>query len=135
MLALIKQLLRFGIIGGASTFINCIVFVWLVDYLKLQPLAGNLLAFLAAFLISYFGHSSWTFKHKHHNKEKLLKFFMTSMLGLAINSGFVWVLMHMLSQSAYVAILPMIFITPLLIFYINKTWVFNKAVLETPDDI
>lgn len=135
MLALVKQLFRFGIIGGLATLVNCVVFVLLVDSLKLQPLAGNFLAFLSAFLISYFGHSWWTFKNKHHNKERLIKFFMTSMIGLAINSGFVWVLMHYLAQSAYIATLPMIFITPLLIFYINKTWVFNEIVLEAHHDI
>lgn len=127
---LIKQLCRFGLVGGMATIINCTVFVLLADTLKLQPLSANFLAFLSAFLISYFGHSWWTFKHNHHTKEKLAKFLTTSLMGLALNSGFVWVLMHCLYQSAYVAVLPMVFITPLLIFFINKSWVFNEASLK-----
>lgn len=127
MIELTKQLFRFGIIGGLATIINCIIFVLLVDFLKLQPLAGNFLAFSSAFLISYLGHSSWTFKNKQHNKERLIKFLITALIGLAVNSSFVWILMHYFNQSAYIAVLPMVFITPILVFYINKTWVFNKT--------
>ena len=123
---LMRQLFRFGIVGGLATLLNSVVFVILVDRLHIQPLLGNLLAFLSAFFVSYFGHSWWTFKNTKHSHEKLAKFLTTSLIGLAINSGFVWVLMHHLHQTAYVATLPMIFITPLLIFFINKFWVFQE---------
>lgn len=123
---LITQLFRFGIVGSLATLLNSVVFVTLVNSLKFQPLLGNLLAFLAAFCISYFGHSWWTFKNNRHSNEKLIKFLMTSLVGLGINSVFVCILMHRLHQSAYVATLPMIFVTPLLIFFINRSWVFKR---------
>lgn len=127
---LIQQLFRFGIVGGLATLLNSVVFVVLVDRLHIQPLLGNLLAFLAAFFVSYFGHSWWTFKDGKHSHEKLAKFLTTSLIGLAINSGFVWVLMHHLHQTAYVAALPMIFLTPLLVFFINKSWVFKEKTAQ-----
>lgn len=122
---LIKQLFRFGVVGGVATLLNSAVFIILVNALKIEPLLGNFLAFLAAFSVSYFGHSWWTFKHTRHSKEKVMKFLLTSLIGLAVNSAFVWILMHKLHQSAYVATLPMIFVTPLFIFFINKSWVFK----------
>lgn len=121
----IKQLSRFGMVGGVATLVNSILFIVLVNTLNIQPLLANLLAFLFAFLISYFGHSWWTFDHREHSKEKLAKFLTTSSLGLLINSCFVWILMHRLHQTAYVATAPMICITPLLIFFINRSWVFK----------
>lgn len=124
---LINQLFRFGVVGGLSTLLNSLTFVVLVDSLKVQPFLGNLLASLLAFWISYFGHSCWTFGNKRHSTEKFLKFLTMALLGLSINTAFVWVLMHCLHQSAYIATLPMIFVTPLLIFFINKYWVFKDV--------
>jgi putative flippase GtrA len=122
---LLSQLFRFGLVGGAATLVNSVVFILLVDKLKLAPLLGNFLAFVVAFFVSYFGHSWWTFKHKQHSHEKLMKFLVTSLVSLGLNSLFVWTFMHLLHQSAYIATLPMIFITPLLTFAISKYWVFK----------
>lgn len=124
---LFGQLFRFGIVGGLATLVNSAVFVLLVDKLKLAPLLGNFLAFLAASFVSYFGHSWWTFKHTKHSHEKLMKFLLTSLINLGLNSLFVWILMHLLHQSAYIATLPMIFITPLITFAISKYWVFKHS--------
>lgn len=121
---IVKQLFRFGIVGGLATILNSLIFVLLVNWLHFRPLIGNFLAFLVAFLVSYFGHFLWTFKNKSHNRKKLVKFLITSLIGLAINSGFVWIFMHHFHQSAYVTTIPMIFITPLFVFCINKFWVF-----------
>jgi len=126
-LNLIKQLFRFGVVGGVSTLLNSAIFLILVDSLEVQPLLGNLIAFLCAFLVSYFGHSSWTFQDNQHSKERISKFLVISLMGLLINSGFVWILMHVLAYSAYIAILPMIFLTPPLVFVINKAWVFKSS--------
>lgn len=122
---LIAQLLRFGMVGGMATLVNSAVFIFLVDKLKLTPLLGNFLAFLVAFFVSYFGHSWWTFKHKRHSHEKFIKFLITSLVSLGLNSLFVWTVMHLLHQSAYIATLPMILITPVVTFAISKYWVFK----------
>ncbi len=122
---LIKQFFFFGVIGGLATLVNAAIFIVLVDILHFEPLLGNFLAFLLAVMVSYFGHSWWTFKHKQHSKEKVLKFLLVALIGLGINSTFIWFLMHLLHQSAYIAALPMILITPLATFFINKFWVFK----------
>ncbi len=127
---LIKQLFRFGIVGGLATLMNSGIFLLLVKIVHFPPLLGNLLAFLFAFLISYFGHFIWTFENKEHNYQKLIKFFIIALLGLGINTGFIWWIMHVLHQSAFIAILPMLFVTPLIVFFINRTWVFNDPSLR-----
>jgi putative flippase GtrA len=129
MMPLINQLFRFGVVGGVSTLLNSVIFIVLVDFLNLRPLSGNLFAFLLVFWVSYFGHSWWTFGNKYYSTEKFLKFLLMALLGLSVNATFVWILMHCLHQSAYIATLPMIFITPLLIFFINKYWVFKQVSL------
>lgn len=126
----IKQLMKFGIVGGVSTLLNSAAFIFFVDILSIAPLMSNFIAFFLAFWVSYLGHSQWTFEHREHNKEKFFKFFLVCLIGLVINTFFVWLLMHVFAKSAYIAILPMIFITPLIVFFINKYWVFHNAELN-----
>ena len=121
-----RQLFRFGIVGGFSTLVNSVLFLLMVDVLYIQPLLANLFAFFCAFFVSYFGHSYWTFASTPYSKEKLMKFLGCSLIALGLNSFFVWILMHFLHQAAYVTILPMIFVTPLLVFAISKYWVFHE---------
>jgi putative flippase GtrA len=123
----IRQLLRFGVVGGLSTIVNSVLFVVIVDFLKILPILANLIAFLSAFLVSYFGHSWWTFENIRHSSERFMKFLTMSLVGLGINSSFVWILMHAMHQSVYIATLPMIFVTPALLFFINKFWVFKDT--------
>jgi putative flippase GtrA len=129
----IKQLFYFGTVGTLSTLLNSVIFITLVNFFKIPPLLSNLLAFLSAFMVSYFGHSWLTFGKKSHSVVRLVKFLMIALGGLAVNSGFVGLLMHILHQSAYIAILPMIFITPLLMFFINKYWVFKDSNFSHPN--
>lgn len=125
---IIPQLFRFGMVGGLATFVNSAIFILLADYLKMLPLVSNLIAFICAFCVSYTGHSYWTFKSTSDHKEKLIKFLSSSLIGLGINSCFVWIVMHVFHQTALVATLPMIFLTPIFLFLVNKLWVFNDAV-------
>ena len=122
----VKQIFKFGIVGGVSTLVSSATFLLLADSFKITPLLANFLAFLFAFSISYLGHSRWTFENQQHSREKLIKFLMVSLLGLTINSFFVWLLMHLLHQPAFVTILPMIFLTPLFVFFVNKVWIFSE---------
>lgn len=123
-----KQLLCFGVVGGVATLLNSFAFIFFVEELRLLPLVSNFLAFALAFWISYFGNSWWTFQSKEHSQKKIMKFLAVSLFGLLINSGFVWLLMHYFNQSAYIAALPMIFVTPIIVFFINKSWVFQIEV-------
>jgi putative flippase GtrA len=120
-----KQFFRFAIVGAGATLLNSGMFILLVELFRMRPLISNLLAFSMAFFVSYLGHSWWTFKSKQHSQKKLIKFLIVSLFGLLINSGFVWLFMHVYKQSAFIAVLPMIFFTPIIIFVINKFWVFK----------
>lgn len=121
-----KQLLKFGVVGGISTLINSVVFLLLVDFFKVPPLLGNFLAFLCAFSISYLGHAKWTFD-RDHNTKRLTKFLVVALLGLGMNSSFVWLLSYVLHQPPIIVLIPMIFITPMILFFINKLWVFSNS--------
>ncbi len=122
----LKQIFKFGVVGGLATLMNSVMFLVFVNSFKIAPLFGNFLAFLCSFSISYFGHARWTFDNQKHSKEKLIKFLIVSLMGLMVNSLFVWIVIHLLHQSAIVVTIPMMFITPLVIFYINKLWIFKN---------
>jgi putative flippase GtrA len=58
---LLKQIIRFGIVGTSAALVNFSIVVLLVESGTLQPLYANMVAFVFAFQVSYFGHRFWTF--------------------------------------------------------------------------
>ena len=49
---------------------------------------------------------------------------MPALLGLSLNAFFVYLVEHILSMDARLAIVPMIFVTPVITYGINRSWVF-----------
>ncbi|MBS0350400.1 MAG: GtrA family protein [Proteobacteria bacterium] len=123
----VKELFRFGIVGITATLVNTLTFLALVKLFHVYPLLANFIGFVFASFVSYFGNFLWTFQNKKHSTKKIAKFLLVSFMGLGMNSLIVWFFMHYLHLSAYVTILPMITLTPTIIFLLNKFWIFKET--------
>ena len=93
------------------------------------PLAGNVLGYLAAMVSGYFLHSRWSFRG-HGTRENAVatssRFFAVSLVSFALNTAFVWVLTGPLFHGAtWWPLLPILFVTPLVTFALNRLWVFR----------
>ncbi len=79
-----RQFVKFVLVGGLSTLINFAIYAVLVlnhvDYL----LAATV-AFIVATLNSYTWNRRWTFRAGPHRHERLVKFTVVQLVGLAIN--------------------------------------------------
>ncbi|MSU76196.1 GtrA family protein [Patescibacteria group bacterium] len=79
-----RQFVKFVLVGGLSTVINFTIYATLVlnhvDYL----LAATI-AFIVATLNSYTWNRRWTFRAGPHRNERLVKFTLVQLIGLAIN--------------------------------------------------
>jgi len=116
------QGVRFAIVGLSATCVNSGVFVVLV-HLGLSGVFSTILAYAVAFLISYFGHSSWTFE----SKGKLHRFLAASLLGLAMNTAISYVLVDAMASPAWIAAMLMMSLTPVLTYLVMKLWVFQQV--------
>jgi putative flippase GtrA len=122
-----RQLFRFVISGGLVTALGVGVYAFVALWLRWHPQVGNLLAYMTAAGTGYVLHSRWSFRG-HGRRDNLARtgsrFLIVSLISLGLNSLWVWVLTEPLALSPAWPILPMLFITPLVTFTLNRQWVF-----------
>ncbi len=124
------QIVRFGIAGGISTVIYSAVYLPLTSYVLPRQWAVLAVppAFLVAVTAGFFLHSFWSFRG-HGTREQggrqQLKFLVVQGFGLLLNALFTWVTTVLLHQPAWVALIPVVVVTPIATFALNRQWVFG----------
>ncbi|KKX30813.1 GtrA family protein [Rhizobium sp. LC145] len=122
------QLSRFGLVGLAATFVHLLVFSLAIDLANIEPSLANVAGFLAAFIVSFSGQSSWTFPSKSmdrlQRRRRFLRYIAVSLTGFLMNAATVHVLVYMLAYP-YTYALPIMGVgVPAILFVLNKYWAF-----------
>lgn len=131
MKSTVIQVSRFASVGLVATGIHALVYGVLGGVSSITPMLANLLAFLVAFGFSYLGHFRFTFGEQMRGRSALrsysvqLRFFVVALTGLGLNALGVWVTTDYLKANYLLAILPMVFVVPLITFGISKAWAFR----------
>jgi putative flippase GtrA len=122
------QLIRFGLVGGFVTALGAGAYWVPATFLGVHPLAANLLGYLVAAGIGYVLHSKVSFRG-HGSRDKPVqrtgRFLIVSLISLGLNSQFVGLLTGPLDGPTWWPVVPMIFVTPLVTFTLNRYWVFG----------
>ena len=127
---MLGQLVRFGIAGVISTLIYSAVYLPLADYVlpKGWAVAAVPPAFLVAVVCGFFMHSFWSFKGhgtRENSGRQHLKFLLVQGFGLVLNTFFTWVLTGPLHSPNWVPLIPVVLVTPIATFALNRQWVFS----------
>ena len=124
---LLGQLARFIVSGAFVTALGVGVYALVALVFRWHPQLGNFLAYVVAVATGYFMHSTWSFKD--HGAERThgtkARFVIVSVISYALNSLWVWLLYTHLDLGRAAPIAPMLFITPLVTFTLNRQWVFR----------
>ncbi|QPQ54629.1 GtrA family protein [Allosphingosinicella flava] len=125
--ALLMQFIRFGMTGGFVTLLGIGVYLLAAMQFDVLPFVANVLAYAVAVTTGYVLHSRFSFRG-HGRRDNAVRttgrFFIVSMVSLALNSLFVWVLTGPLGGPDWWPTIPMLFVTPLVTFSLNRHWVF-----------
>jgi putative flippase GtrA len=118
------EVLTYLLVGGSAWVVQTIVYILLVK-IAIFPSIAMILGSFSGMVVSYFGHTKYTFKktHKFSHKE-FIKFMVTSIIGLGINVSGVRIITKILLLNPNYAIIPTIF-TPAITFIISKFWAFK----------
>ena len=129
MRSLIYQLSKFASVGVIATGVHALVYG--VVGAVLEPMLANLIAFLIALLFSYSGHFLWTFRAQTQGREMhkafayQFRFLVVALSGLLLNSSAVWLVTERLQIDYLHAVVPMVFVVPLVTFALAKVWAFR----------
>jgi putative flippase GtrA len=126
---LLGQLIRFGLVGGFVTGLYAIVYSPLAKFGIVTPQIANLAGYFVAMVTGYVLHSRWSFRDhgaRDNTSRTTSRFFAVSLVSLALNAMFVFILTdpHMLAGPWWWPLIPILFVTPLVTFSLNRLWVF-----------
>ena len=127
---MLGQLIRFGIAGGISTVLYSAVYLPLTSYVfeRAHAVYAVPFAFGVAVTAGFFLHSAWSFKGhgtRDSSGRQHGKFLVVQGFGLALNAAFTWLTTDQLNQAPWVALIPVVLITPIATFALNRQWVFG----------
>ena len=125
--ALMIQIVRYGLTGLGVTAFQSVLY-WLGVYpLALAPLLSHGLASAAAVVLGYVVHSRFSFQGHGAGRSGATfgRFVAVSLFGIALNSLWVWLLTGPLALPEWTPILAYLFVTPALVFALNRAWVFR----------
>ena len=105
MSSLLKQILRFGVVGGLAFLIDYSVLWALVDLLGVNYLAASALSFSISVIFNYILSSIWVFDCSGNENQlgKFLVFVVLSVIGLMLNLAIMWITVDVLGIHYLVA--------------------------------
>ena len=120
------QLVRYGINGGLVTGLYALVYWIVVQELNRAPQIGTLSGYLVAVCVGYTLHSRVTFRnHGVRDRSTQLRFVTGSLLSYALNVFWTWACTTALHLPTWTPLLPICAATPVILFIINRWWVFR----------
>lgn len=126
--AVATQMLRYGISGGAVALLYSVFYWVLASGLTVKPIVANTIAWLASLVSSYALHSRWSFRGQVRDpgsRRTKIRFFCVNLAGLALNSFWVWLLVDAMKLDVRTPLVPILLVTPLLMFGANRRWAFG----------
>ena len=125
---LLGQLFRFAMVGGFVTALGAAAYWVPATFLGVHPLLANVFGYAVAMAFGWFLHSKVSFAG-HGSRDRAhvrtLRFVIVSLISFSLNSLFVWLLTGPLDGPTWWPVIPMLFVTPLVTFSLNRQWVFG----------
>lgn len=124
-LPVIRQFVKFSIVGTLNTVASTIVYTTSTRALRLDPLVANALAFLVAVTISFFLNKHWTFRDPQPQYlRQYSRFFTVSAIGLVTSETIILVLHKLLGLHDLIAFFSAIAVVLFWNFNANRAWTF-----------
>mgnify|MGYP000121499842 FL=1 len=116
MSKLIKQIIKFGIVGGSAFVIDYGLMIFLTEVMNINYLISNGLSFSASVVFNYIMSVKWVFdvKEKNSKTNEFLIFVLLSLVGLGINQFIMWIAVEKLEvyyllSKIYATIIVMVY--------------------------
>jgi putative flippase GtrA len=121
------QLMRYAITGGGITLVGGGIYLALVQLTRINEQAAMLAAYAVCVALGYVLHSRWSFRghgRRDDPARTTWRFFIASLISYALNAFFTWALVRGIELPRWTPVLTTLFVTPVIMFVVNRRWVF-----------
>lgn len=118
------RLARFFAVGAIATIVHVGVAMIVVAAAGANPTVGAMIGFVAAFMVSYFGHFRFSFAASGRYRDYLLKFAVSSLASFLLSTAAVWLATDILGIDYKPALIALAIIVPICNYLVNRFWVF-----------
>ena len=124
----VLQMGRYAVAGLAITLAVAASYWALAELGGVDPMVSFAVVFVVFGAVSYITHGSYSFKGHgqrdgHHIRAS--RYVMVALTGFGLNQFFVWFLVKYLEGPTWWPTLPMVFVTPLVIFALLRRFVYS----------
>lgn len=120
-----REALSFIFVGVSALLTHWLIVVLLVPLAGLHPLLANVVAFLVAFNVSYFGHRHLTFQAgERSHRQTLPRFATVAASSFALNEAMYWGLLQFTPLRYDIAMLLVLGSVAVLTYVLGKFWAF-----------
>ncbi|MCR5873073.1 GtrA family protein [Phenylobacterium sp. J426] len=119
-----RQAVVFAAVGAAATGAHVAAALAFRHLAGLEPLAANLLAYLAAVAVSYLGNARLTFGRPALQGGQFLRFLVVSLFGLGVTQVLTWLLVVEAGWPFAAGLAVVAVVTPAATFTASKLWAF-----------
>lgn len=124
-MAFFLQLARFGAVGVSALVVHWLSVVTIVPF-GVPPLLANVIAFVIAFQVSYWGHRNWTFNVRHlPHRVTLPRFLFIGCAGFAVNESLYFLLLTYTKMDYRLSLLIVLTAVVTTSFVLSKLWAFR----------
>lgn len=121
------QLMRFGVIGGLAAVTHYCIAIYLTDQ-QVAAAWANLVAFIIAFWVSYFGHRYFSFDAGDVSHQQTLpRFILVAVFGFILNESLLLLMLHFTKISIALGLPFIIVITAIFTFILSRQFAFNTS--------
>jgi putative flippase GtrA len=122
---LIKQFIKFGIVGVSNTLISLLIYYILV-YLKINYIIANTIGFIVSVVNAYYWNNKFVFKkNSSFGIKAIIKTFISYGTTFLLSTILLILMVHYLGISKIISPIIILIITVPLNFLLNKFWAFK----------
>ena len=123
---MVGQGLRYGLTGIALAALYAAIYWSGASWLGMPAQIANGAGFAAALVAGYVLHSRWSFRgHGRRSSWSWGRFLAVNFTGYLLNCLWIWLIVDQWSYPVAAAIIPIVTLTPIFTFLLNRSWTFG----------
>lgn len=123
----VRSVATFVVVGGVTTAVHICAGLLAHHLAGLEPFGANLLAWCVAFLVSYAGHKTYSFRSPGKVRRSMPKFFALSLTNLILNQLIVYTVSTSAGHPYWVSLVAMVAVVPAFTYFMGRMWVFSDG--------